>query len=205
MQPLHRYSWSDSEGISWQALETEICTVKLKRWRNPSPKGRLPLRLSPNGVQMLPVLQVIHLDLVDSRAAANLSLEKADSESQGLFLTSLLSYCVMPTSRTSTIYPKGCSFGIWGMWYAFWETAAQILPLQNLHTISRTSLANGTPWEPVDDNRETESSALAGVGWEGTRAEFGPVVLNTAAEWGKKCNDCFLILQGGGEGPCMDL
>lgn len=61
-------------GISWQALETEICTVKLKRWRNPSPKGRLPLRLSPNGVQMLPVLQVIHLDLVDAFAAANLSL-----------------------------------------------------------------------------------------------------------------------------------
>lgn len=75
---------------------------------------------------MLPVLQVIHLDLVDAFAAANLSLslEKADNENQGLFLTSLVSYCVMPTSCTSMIYTKGCSFGIWGMWCAFQETTA---------------------------------------------------------------------------------
>lgn len=85
MQHLQRYSWSDSERISWQALETEIFTVKLKRWRNPSPKGRLLLRLCPNGEQMLPVLQVIRLDLVEAFAAANLSLEKAGNEKQGLF------------------------------------------------------------------------------------------------------------------------
>lgn len=115
MRRLHRYSWSDSGRIIWQALETEICTVKLKRWRNPSPKGRLPLRFSHNGVQMLPVLQVIRLDLVDAFAAANLSLEKVDNENQRLFLTSLVSYCVMPASCTSTIYTEGCSFGMWGM------------------------------------------------------------------------------------------
>ena len=40
---------------------------------------------------MLPVLQVIRLDLVDAFAAANLSLEKEDNENQGLFLTSLVS------------------------------------------------------------------------------------------------------------------
>lgn len=34
---------------------------------------------------MLPVLQVIHLDLGDAFAAANLSLEKADNENWGLF------------------------------------------------------------------------------------------------------------------------
>lgn len=36
---------------------------------------------------MLPVLQVIRLDLVDAFAAANLSLEKVDNENQRLFLT----------------------------------------------------------------------------------------------------------------------
>jgi len=34
---------------------------------------------------MLPVLQVIRLDLVEAFAAANLSLEKAGNEKQGLF------------------------------------------------------------------------------------------------------------------------
>lgn len=101
----------------WQALKTEIYTIKLKHWRNPSAQGRLLFHL-PNGVQMLPVLQVICLDLGDALAAANLALEKVYNENQGLSLSSLVSYCVRPTICTSAIYTKGCSCGIWGMWWA---------------------------------------------------------------------------------------
>lgn len=75
---------------------------------------------------MLPVLQVIRLDLVEAFAAANLSLKKADNENQRLLLT-LVSYCidnVMPATCTGMICIRGCSFGIWGTWYAFPETTA---------------------------------------------------------------------------------
>jgi len=67
---------------------------------------------------MLPAPQVIPLDLGDASAAADLPLEKADNEIQGLFLTSLVSCYVAPTSCASTIYTEGGSFGGWGVWCA---------------------------------------------------------------------------------------
>uniref|UniRef100_A0A8D0FKD4 Uncharacterized protein n=1 Tax=Strix occidentalis caurina TaxID=311401 RepID=A0A8D0FKD4_STROC len=66
-------------------LLCSICTVTLDLHRKAE-----TLKESQSKGQMLPVLQVIHLDLVDAFAAANVSLEKADNENQGLFLTSLV-------------------------------------------------------------------------------------------------------------------
>lgn len=39
------------------------------------------------------------------------------------------------------------------------------MPLQNRQPVPQTNWAVGTPWKPVDDNRETGSSASAV--WEG--------------------------------------
>lgn len=147
-------------------------------------KGQAP----PNGVQMLPVLQVIRLGLGDALAAANLSLEKVDNENQGLFLTSLVSFCVRPTICTSAIYTKGCSFGIWGMWCA---DCCLNSALQNSHTRPGANLTSGTPWEPVQGSGETGSSACARAVWEGMRPEFGPVVPKIAVEGGKNSMAAF--------------
>lgn len=100
----------------WQALAAEICTPKPRHWSSPRAQGRL--HLPPDGVQMLPVLQVICLGLGEALAAANLSLEKVGNENQGVSLSSLVSCCVRPAICTGAIYTKGCSFGIWGMWCA---------------------------------------------------------------------------------------